>query len=310
MTESAQRSALLTLYVVCASFITIIQRYLSFHFDSFTQNAYRTVAGALGLLLIVALFRRRQFRQLLQRPGLAGRVLVLAILTTVTNSLFVEGVTRTSATLSGLLSLLILPLTVGLAVLIFPDEREATRSPRLRAGLLLALLGTAGLTFWSSTGGSSEALGVLCLVGSAVVGAVFSLLTKRLLVTADPLCMGALNTSVVGVFMIVEALLWGDLGAVRQVAPIVNVTLILSGMYGLFIGVGLQFVNIGRFGLVVTRVSELAMPAFTALFAFLLFRERMAPLQIAFAVLLLGGCFLVLTGPASKATPAPAEPTP
>ncbi|MHB1295622.1 MAG: DMT family transporter [Anaerolineae bacterium] len=309
MTESAQRSALLTLYAVCASLITIVQRYLSFHFDSFTQNAYRTTAGALGLLLIVALFRRRQLRQLIGRPGLAGRVLVLAILTTLTNSLFVEGVTRTSATLSGLLSLLILPLTVGLAVLIFPDEREATRSPRLRAGLLLALLGTVGLTLGSSSTGASEALGVLFLVLAAVVGAVFSLLTKRLLVTADPLCMGALNTSLVSVFMVAEALLWGDLSAVGRVAPIVNATLLFSGLYGLFIGVGLQFVNIGRFGLVVTRVAELATPAFTAVFAYLLFHEAMAPLQVAFSALLLAGCFLVLTGPSfAKPVPARIEP--
>ncbi|MHB0857582.1 MAG: EamA family transporter [Anaerolineae bacterium] len=310
MSEAAQRSALLTLYAVAGSLITVVQRYLSFHYDSFTQNAYRTVAGSLGLLLIVALFRRRQFRLLWAWPGLPPRVALLALLTACANALFVEGVTRTSATLSGLLALLILPLTLGLAVIVFPDEREAIRNPRLRVGLLLALLGTAGLTLGGDAGVPSEALGVAFLVLSSVVVALISLLTKRLLITSDPLCMGALNSSLVSVLLVAAALLWGDLGAVRQAPPPANALLLFSGLYGLFIGVALQFVNIRRFGLVVTRIAELATPAFTGLFAYLLFRERMAPHQLAFAVVLLAGCFLVLTGPSvSRSAPAKNEPS-
>jgi len=68
---------------------------------------------------------------------------------------------------------------------------------------------------------------------------------------------------------------------------------------GLLLGVGLYYVTLRRLGVVTLTFGGLAAPAFTALFGYLLFRERLTPPQLAAAAVLLAGCLLVVAAKAA-----------
>ncbi len=75
MASPARLSAPVVLgaYAVGASFVPVFQRYLTFHFDQFTQNFYRFLTGSSCLVLLSGLLWPRELLRLLRsRKGMAG----------------------------------------------------------------------------------------------------------------------------------------------------------------------------------------------------------------------------------------------
>lgn len=292
---SAQKGTLLGAYAVGGSLITILQRYLTFYYDSYAQNFYRFLAGSAGLTLLSFVLWRRQLAEAWRDRPFMWRSILLAALSVVAGMLFIEGLARTSAAVGGLLSLLGLPLTLILAVLVFPDERQAARDWRTIVGVALALGSTLGLTLGDSQISWEYSLGSLYLALSALVNALASLFTKRLVSHHQPICVGAINSSLMCLMYLAIGLCWGDLGRLWSASTVSVLILFGSGVYGLLMGLGLYMVNIRRYGLVTTRIAELSMPVFTAIFGYFLFGESLTSWQLVYGAILIVGSGLVVS---------------
>ena len=308
--DGAHAALILVAYAVGASLVTPAIRYLSFHFDQFTQNAYRFFTGAACLLLLSALLWPGELLRLLRSPrGLAG-VVSLATGGAVAQSLFVAGVGRTSAVLGGLIPILMVPLTAVLGAALFPDERAVVRGRGFLVGAPLALLGAAGLAVTRrSPEEVSYAQGVYLLLGSTLLGCGLALLSKRMVQSYHPVCVTTLNTTLMCPMFFLGAHLWGDLGKIAQVPTLTVVILYVSGAYGLLIGGGLFYFCLKKYGVVRTTFTNLAAPVFTGVLGYLLFRESMGVVEMAAAVLLLCGSYLVIAGKRAVPQPRIAEVT-
>lgn len=286
---------LLAAYVMGGPLITIFQRYLTFHYDTFTQNGCRFFVGALGLLCIAFAFHRGELLKTLRDWRQLGRLALLSLSSMVPSFLGVEGLRHTSAVMAGLISILGVPLTIGLAVIFFADERQAARGPRFLLGSALALGGTVGITLGGGEVSVSYSLGVVYLLLSTLVGALGALLTKRLVIASEPFVVSGLSTLFSSLVFLALSIASGGIASVGQAPPISNLVLFGSGIYGLLLGGGVYMLIIRRSGLIAARFADLALPAFTGLFGFLIFREVLTPLQTAFGVVLMAGCVLILS---------------
>lgn len=292
-------------YVVAASLLPIMQRYLTFYFDPITLSFVRHVAGSAVMLLIAALVAPAELRAIFALPRRFFGLVFLAGLYSVSIILFITGLSRTSAVMSSLIALLGLPLTIMLLMVSFPDERRRARGWRFYLGTSLSIGAAGALALSNGLQGTQDAIGTLCLVGSALIQASAAVFTKRMVLAFHPLCLGAVNGALMAAYFGVGTLLWGDLASVTAAPPPVVGLLLFSGVYGLLVGGGLYLANMKRFGMVVTRLAELSTPVFTGLFGFLVFGEGLQPAQVALGVVLIAGCALILSsnrGPASRVT--------
>ncbi len=289
-----RQRACVAAYTLGGSLIVILQRFLTFSYDSFTINACRFLAGALTLLAIVVVFRRAALADVLRRPAQLRNIAILSLLGFAPQALIVEGIARVPAVVAGLIGLLGLPLSIGLAVAIFPDERRAVRGTGFVIGSVLALGATIGLTLSQQDSTVEYSTGVVYMLLATLIGVLSILLTKRLVITSDPLCVSSLNTGISSVLFFVAALVWGDLSSVATAPPVNTLILFGSGAYGLLIGGALYMVIVRQAGIVIARFADLAMPVFTGLFGMILFQETLSPAQMAFGAALLLGCGLIL----------------
>lgn len=282
-------------YVVGGAAVPVFMRYLTFHFDQFTQNFYRLTTGAVCLAALSLWLWPAESRRLLgSRRALMGAALI-AVGGVAAQALYVEGVARTSAAIAGLLFLAGLPLSVIGGALAFADERESMRGPRFYLGAPLGLAGAVGLAIVGGSGEWGYSAGVGYLLASTVIGAGLGLLSKRMVLSHHPVCVSALITTLMCPLFLVGALIWGNPGVVKEASAVSLLILFASGAYGLVVGSALYYVCLQRSGLVVTRFGELAMPVFTALGGYLIFQETLTPGQVACGALLLAGCALVGT---------------
>ena len=275
--------------------VPVFMRYLTFHFDQFTQNFYRLTSGAVCLALLSLWLWPSQSRRLLSsRRGLVGASLIAAG-GVAAQALYVEGVARTSAAIAGLLFVAGLPLSVLAGALVFTDERQKMQGLRFYLGAPLGLAGAVGLAVVHGSGEWQYAAGVGYLLASTAISAGLGLLSKRMVLSHHPVCASALITTLMCPLFLIGALVWGNPGAVKQASAMPLLILFASGAYGMVVGSALYYVCLQRSGLVVTRFGELAMPLVTALGGYLIFREALTPGQIGFGALLLAGCALVST---------------
>jgi drug/metabolite transporter (DMT)-like permease len=289
-----QQPLMLGGFVVLSSLLPIMQRYLLFTFDPITLAFVRHVAGSLVMLTIAMIFARDELRNIFSNGRRFAGMMVLAFLYTVAVGLFIAGLGRTSAVMSSLISLLGLPLTLLLLMLTYEDERQRAKGRLFFIGAGMAFVAAAALALSNGARGASDALGTAFLIGSTLIQALSAIFTKRMVLAFHPLALSSVNGALMACYFGIGTLLWGNLSLMAAAPPATNALLIFSGVYGLLIGSGLYMANMKRWGMVVTRLAELATPVFTGLFGFVFFGEHLTPAQAAFGAMLIAGCMVIL----------------
>lgn len=284
---------LLSILVIGNALVPIAERYLTRFLDPFTLSFYRFLAGGAFLLFISLRFVPDVFKAMLTARRLSI-LFVICIIFTVVKVLTVAGLARTPAVLSSLINLGSLPLALGLALWIFPDERRNTADKRFYIGAAIALAAATALAL-SNGGHSAEYVdGTLYLVIAALLGVGVSLLSKHLMITFHPVCYGAIVNLMMATLLLFCSLIWGNLGKISSLPVSTNLILFGSGIYGQVVGTLAFLYAIKRFGVVVTRLAELSAPVFVGLFGFLAFGESLQPLQLLFGAVLIFGCYVIL----------------
>ncbi len=170
------------------------------------------------------------------------------------------------------------------AVVIVPILLYLHSKERPEFGTLIgAILAFIGLAFMTLTGYEPMNIGDFFALMAAFSGAVHLILTGKYTQSCDSVALGIFQLAVVGILSIVASVLF-EKPIMPPLSPLwINLALIsLICTAGAFIilTVAQQYTSASHAALILT-----AEPIFAAIFAFLLLRDLMAPLEIVGAVL-------------------------
>ena len=272
----------------------------------FAFVAERAVAGALGLLLVVLVTRRRQAAPSARIGRAARNPLLLAVLlgSGVNMSLFLA-FDRTTVALALLVFYTYPAMIAGASVLL---GREPLDLARL-AALVLALAGMIAVVLGGLGPGSAvqvDALGILLSLSAAAFQTAFVLTAGRYASVRADVAIGAVlagSTVIAGV----AAIATGGVAAMLQPlesAPVV-VLLIGVGLFAAALPSVLLLTGIRWIGGVRTGILMLFEPVVGVALAAALLAEGLHPLQVAGGATILIAALLVQRGSRGSAEPAP-----
>lgn len=300
----------LILYIAMSAAVALANRYLTHHFDPVSQNFYRFASGAV-LLLTLSLWRMRDVRRLLSQPSDALRSVLCGTFIALSMSMTILGLGGISAATAAILAVAYTPVTIGLTMLVYPDER-AQHPKRFLLGLagLLAATGVYSLAATGEAGGGVDqwwGIGFYC--GGLLLHAVLTLLLKGVLRRQDSQAVASMNAFVCTAVLAGWAWLAGGL-APPQVAgwPVAGV-LMLSGLLGIWVGLALyNWLMIGV-GVVRLRLIICAQPPIVALAGWLILGEAVGVGQvICGAVILACVVYLMRMKGEAQSVSLPASP--
>ena len=159
----------------------------------------------------------------------------------------------------------------------------------------MALGGAALVIIFQSQGVSvAYNTGILLALGGALSWSFVGLTVKKWIANKlTPLFTVTIVFTLVSIFLTPPVLLSGP-HVTGSPGIIKWLVLVGSGLLGIAGGQGLYYYLLPRLGIITASSVQLLVPLFTGIFSFLLFGERLTLLQLAGAIILLGGCRVVL----------------
>lgn len=293
---SFKKNLVLFVYILGNAITVIFQRFLTFHFGTFTQNFYRCLAGSLFLLLISLIFFRAEYKKILEKKYLWKHLIGLSVVIALGLVFLIEGLSRTSAILSSLFSTLGVFLTIVATYLVFGDERKVENRLKFSMGILFSVAGATGLVLAERNITMEYSLGTFCLILMALLQPIGGIFTKKISSDIHPVCAGTIVTSLLTIIFFFLCLLREDIGIIIHRSALVNLALFGSGVLGIFVGIVLTFLAVRLFGMVVQQTFILAVPVVTFFLSCVFLKEFLNPQQTAMGIILLIGCYLVMQG--------------
>ena len=272
----------------------LMQRYLTFYFDTLSLNYFRLSAGAITLLTASLILYPNQVDQALRRPVLMRNLVFLALIGCVAQWLLIEGLAHTSATLIGLLRIIGIILGIVLAYVFFHDERATVHGKRFKAGAFLTVTGTLGVVLAEDQATLEYSLGTLYAVCGIFVGSSGTVLQKNIVNSMAPIPAAAIVTAIMSVVYAGVSSFYGEVERVATVPWYTVVILFGSGMFGLFVGVGLGFITVRIFGVITHRLSRLIVPFLVGILSYCILGETLTIIQMICGAILVFGCYLVV----------------
>ena len=291
-----KKNLALFVYILGSSFTIIFQRFLTFHFGTFTQNFYRCLAGSLFLLLISLIFFRAEYKKILEKKYLWKYLIGLAVVIALGLVFLVEGLSRTSAILGNLFQTLGTFLAIVVTYAVFGDERKVENRLKFSMGILFSMAGATGLVMAERNITVEYSFGIVCLILMALLQPVGGIFTKKISSDIHPVCAGTVVTSFMTIIFFFLCLIREDIGIITQRSALVNLTLFGSGVLGMFVGIVIVFLAVRLFGIVVQQTFILAIPVFTFFLSYLFLKELLNPWQTVMGIILLIGCYLAMKG--------------
>lgn len=288
------RLALLATVVIWSS-PPVFQYWLAGPFDAWTQNFYRVAAGFFSMVPFLVWMAWKSPRRIAHREWFG------CAFAAVPNA--VHQIAQTMAVVClwpgvyALLGRLSVVFTAVLAVIFFTDERWIARSWKFQAGIVLALVGVAGLV-WAPGQGSVVPvmwLGLLLALAAAIAWALYGILVKKFTRRAGPtLGFGAVSFCTM-ILLLPGMLLFGDPSAPWRVDTWTNFILFGSGVLSIGLGHWLYYIGIRDVGAAPSQAALLLCPLGTMVLSAGLFGETFQPGQVAAGAVLLVGAFLALS---------------
>ncbi len=287
----------LLLGLVCWSTVPIFIRYLNDHMGNFTQNLYRYVAAcALLWTLTLILFRQhvRFGRHLLPLLGPMAVMCVHQIL-------WVQSIKLTTPTTATLLTQFQVVIVGLLAFVFFPAERRAILSPRFLLGALLALVGVVGFILAGNVELSGTVVGYTIVLLTAGAWASYTVVSKAAIRGIHPVVAFSFVSTGVFVFFLVSTPFFGRPAQVVEVPLGVPVALVVSGVIGIALAHLFYYTALSGLSAAVCGTATLIVPVLTGVWSFIIYKEKLTPLQLLFGLVLLAGAALAV----SRRRPSP-----
>jgi drug/metabolite transporter (DMT)-like permease len=272
-------------------------RWVSAWFPVNLQNSVRYLVSLAVLWPIILLpadsARRAELARLLRKH--APQILVVALTNYAFQVCYTESLFFVTPSVMTLVSQTQVLFGVLFAALFFADERSFVRGPLFILGLFLALGGVAlvvagGPAFGSPTFGA----GVLFVVGSAASWALLGALLRLWLPDVPPLLsLAAVFTVVTPAFILTYVAVHGGV-PIPAAPPLAWVVLVASGLLAIGLGHSLFYRAVPVLGISVSTSINLLTPLLASVVSYVVSGERLTPVQLAGAAVLLGGSWLVI----------------
>jgi len=277
---------------------------LTEYYDSYTQNFFRYLFGAAAVWIGLPLYRRRRMP-----AGWDGwrRQILPALLNSGMQIFAIQALYYIGAGLNMLLGRVSLLVSAALSYWLFAEERPLLGSRRFRVGVLVLLIGTAGLAVGVGESRSSGYFtGVALTLAASLCWGGYAVAAKRSMAGFDPMSAFAAISLISFAILSVPAIALGDLGQVFRAGW--GPFWAMAGSGALCIGVGhvlyLASLHVLGPGLVISMTA--ISPALTAMLSNVIFGEPFPPLKLAAAVLTMAGTAIVVA-PRRRASPPPVE---
>jgi len=280
------------LLILIWSWPTVFITLLSDDFDVITQNFFRYSAGSLILLLIVLVFRRREF---LRARAKVYRFFIPSLLVFAFQIVWVQAIYLTTPTTSILLSKLDVIFIATLSALLFEAERRVVKNRFFIAGCSLALLGAVGVAL--GRGGEADAqfnLGVLLLLLRSGIWAVYTVMIRDLVNKVEPLITATWVFLFASVLFLPAVVVWGDIYRPTNVSVTTNIMLFGSGAVCVGLGNALNYTTIKHLGSTMTTTLLLVTPFTAGIIAYLVCDETLTALQVVSGVVIVSSCLLIV----------------
>jgi drug/metabolite transporter (DMT)-like permease len=258
-----------------------------------TKLAYAggvSVTGALSWRFLVAapvllFLGRRGLRSLGLRRAAAAFALGAALYA-VECGLFFASLSRLDASIASLV-VFGYPALVAAGAVVLGRERASRR----RTVALGLALGGIALVLVGGGGAPLDAVGIVFAFGASVTYAAYVLSSDRLLRGADPVALAAIVCSGAAVSFGVLGGVTGEIGG--GLSPTTVLLLVAIALGCTVLPIAAFFSGVVRLGPSRATVLATAEPPLTILFAAIAFGDRLTPLQLAGAGLVVGALVLV-----------------
>jgi len=281
--------------ILCWVAAVMFVKYFSSLMDVHTQNFFRYLGASVFLSILVSVVYPGCFRKFLARWPvfllLGGMVVAFQICWV--NSLY--HVDPAFVSLLGKFSTILITI---MAFVFYREEREIVRQGRFLLGFVLGLAGVAGVVAGIAnfkTGlAQPQKLGIVFVISSSVIWALYINLVKRVLRSENSLQAFTFTCVSATLFFLPIMLIWGDASVLFGQSSVIITLVIISGVIGIAGANSSYYLSIKRIGMAKSANLVLAQPFLVALASFFAFSERLTPVQWIFGVILLTGCALVI----------------
>jgi len=268
--------------VIWALNFTVIKVTLE-EIDPFSFNALRYVFAA---LILVAVTKWRGFKILVKREHIIPLIGVGIVGNLIYQVLFIVGVNLTNAANSAVI-LGTIPVWIALLAHLFTEEKLSSNK---LLGMIFAFLGVALIIFGRNEGfsfNSTNALGDLIVLASAIAWASYTILSKKYL--------KLYNSSQYSAFISIVGVIGLLIVGAPSLSKIDLTTISLAGyggiLYSGFLSVGLAYLiwnrGVHKIGAIKTASYQNLVPVLGLIFGVVLLNESLSLIQYV-------GCFFVL----------------
>ncbi|HHN45821.1 MAG TPA: DMT family transporter [Planctomycetes bacterium] len=289
--------------VLVWSWSEVLIKYLqAARFDAYSQNFYRYGASALLMALWAAFTRpEKTVRGLKMWP----RFFLPALFGTLYQTLWVIGFYRLAPAFAAIIGRSNIIVTIGVAVIFFPEERRLASDRRFLAATATALLAVSGVILLHRRGSEGAVVeagfwwGVaLVLIGSAM-WVLYAFSVKRLVREVGPAVAFAGSSTIMSVFLFVIMLTAWGMGASEPGrlldARIFDVAVLFgSGIICVGAAQSVYYKSIDLVGVSTSQIITLVSPLAVGVISYFMYGERLSVLQWCSGVALLASLAYII----------------
>ncbi len=269
-------------------------RYLSAHYDPYTQSFVRYISAAAALVPWCVYRYPKELRRALARWRMLAAI---ALLTLVLQTAWTIALYHTTATAAQLILKVQVPMVILMSFLVFREERFVILSPRFLIGTVLALVGVMGVLMRNPSvrwlPAFDLAFALLMLVN--VCWSFYIVGSRHACKDLHPVPMFTVVAVMVSIGFLPVMLIKGDTASIGAAGLWVGTVAFLSGMISISIAHSAFHYAQVRLGAAFCTSLQLANPLVTYVVALFLWPdEALNALQWAGAVVLVLGSILVV----------------
>ena len=264
-------------------------------FKEFTPGSFNGPRLTIASLLLLGILRLKEGRVSLARGDLLKLIILGIVGNTFYQHLFINGISRTSASTTSMI-LTMTPILIALLSALFIKERIHWVG---WLGILTSFVGLYFVVFGNSSDGSlSERIlsGNLMIFVGNLFWAVYTVFSKPLLNRISPLRLTALTLSFGTLFYLpltvreIAAFPWQTLSRQSLAA------LLFSAVFAIALSYFFWYSSVRRVGNTKTGIYSNITPVLTAVFAHFLLAERLGLTKIVGALVIILGFYLTRFG--------------
>ncbi len=185
---------------------------------------------------------------------------------------------------------------LGVAMVLFPDERRLLFRPVFYVGLLLVIVGFVGFSF---SGGMTHDrvvwTGILIMLACAFFFGLYGVSVRYFLMDVNPILGFAIVSQFVSIGTFGGLLLMGDAHRLVDLESADWARLVASTILGISLGHIFMYTAVQRLGAAISSSVQMVMPFVTAVLAAVVLKEHMGGWQWVAGVTMVFGATLLVT---------------